>query len=357
MPSPLHPSRPDVPGPPDGAASALRTTGDAPGAVTRSLLADGSLALRADPDVWSGVEPWVPRIPPVEPDPERVRAWIRVERGGPAFDVPSREPAVDLCSVAGWPDGEGRVLLCAPRRWVSAVVDPAARRADVRLLPPLPAAEAAADGFQVEGFAGLTLAAAFLLGRLGRTLVHAGAVVAPDGRAWLLAGGTFSGKSTTCVSLIRGGWDYLADDNVVLGTGPDGVWVEGWPRRFNLDHGYAAGVSRGVRGRVDPDAFGPGRWRRAAPLGGLLFPRVEAEHPTALEPMTGVDALSGLLQQSPWLLGDPGTAHGVLTLLRQVAGMPAFALRLGTNSYRNPEQLQTVLVQAVARDGASGPLG
>lgn len=328
----------------------------APDAVTRSLLADGSLALRAHADVWDGVASWVPRVPPVAPDPARVRAWIRVERGDPAFERPARPPAVDLCSVAGWPDGDGRVLLCAPRRWVSAVVDPAGHRADVRLLPPAAAGEAAADGFQVEAFAGLTLAAAFLLGRLGRTLVHAGAVVAPDGRAWLLAGGTFSGKSTTCVSLIRGGWDYLADDTVVLGTGPDGVWVEGWPRRFNLDHGYATGVSQGVRGRVDPDAFGPGRWRRAAPLGGLLFPRVEAERPTALERMGGVDALSALLQQSPWLLGDPGTAPGVLALLRRVAGMPAFALRLGTDSYRNPEQLQTVLAVAVERDGASSPL-
>ena len=342
---------------PGGAAGEVRTTDGAPGSVTRSLLADGSLALRADADVWSSVEPWMPRIPPETPAPERVRAWVHVERGEPAFHAPARAPAMEMCSVAGWTDPTGRVLLRAPERWLSAVVDPAEQRAAVRLLPPRVETAAEKEAFRVVVFGGLTLAAAFLLGRLGRTLAHAGAVVAPDGRAWLLVGGTFSGKSSTCVSLIRGGWDYLADDNVVLGPGPDGVRVEGWPRRFNLDHGYASRASQGVRGRVDPEAFGPGRWRRAAPLGGLLFPRVEAELPTVLEPMSAVDALSGLLQQSPWLLADPGTAAGVLALLRRVAGMPAFGLRLGANCYGNPDQLQTVLAQAFERDGASSPMG
>ena len=336
-------SLPDVPAQPGGPAVA-----DAPGTVTRSLLADGSLAVRAHADVWSSVEPWMPRIPPEAPAPGRVRAWVHVERGEPAFHAPARAPAMEMCSVAGWTEPAGGVLLCAPQGWLSAVVDPVERRAAVRLLPPRVETAAEAEAFRLVMFGGLTLAAAFLLGRLGRTLVHAGAVVAPDGRAWLLVGGTFSGKSSTCVSLIRGGWDYLADDNVVLGPGPDGVWVEGWPRRFNLDHGYAVGASQGVRRRVDPEVFGPGRWRRSAPLGGLLFPRVEAELPTALEPMSGVDALSGLLHQSPWLLADPGTAVGVLALLQRVAGTPAYGLRLGADSYGNPEQLQTVLWQAVA---------
>ncbi|HEX6910455.1 MAG TPA: hypothetical protein VF142_08670 [Longimicrobium sp.] len=317
--------------------------------MTRSLLEDDSLALRVEPDAWSSVEPWVPRIPARAATPERARAWIEVEPGAPAFGVPTRPPAVDLCSVAGWPERTGEMLLCAPRGWVSAIVDPGAHHARVRLLPPGAPAEGEAEAFRVEAFATLTLAAAFLLGRLRRTLVHAGAVVAPDGRAWLLAGGTFSGKSTTCVSLIRGGWDWLADDNVVLNEGPRGLRVEGWPRRFNLDHGYAAGASQGVRSRVDPEAFGPGRWRRAAPLGGLLFPRVEAERPTALEPLSGVDALSGLLQQSPWLLGDPGTAQDVLALVRRAAAAPAFELRLGADSYRDPEQLQRLLVPAFER--------
>jgi hypothetical protein len=311
--------------------------------VVRALLEDGSLALHAEDRVWDSVAPWVPLLPAYAAD--GARALIHVESGDPGFQVPTRKPAIELRSVAGWTEASGRVLLCEPGRRLSAVVDPPAGRATVRLAGN----DDLTPTWQGEIMAGLTLAAAFLLGRLGRTLVHAGAVVAPDGRAWLLVGGTFSGKSTTCLNLIRQGWDYLSDDHVVLGPGPDGVRVEGWPRKFNLDLGYERGVSEGARRRVDPSAWGPGRWRRSAPLGGLLFPRVEVGSPTALEAMRGAGALSGLLRQSPWLMADPGTAAGVLGLLREAAGTAAFGLRLGADCYTARKQLLSVLEPAWRR--------
>lgn len=313
-----------------------------PGLVVRALLEDGSLSLHVDADLWGSVAAWVPLLPDCVSD--AARALIHVERGDPGFQVPTRKPEIELRSVAGWTDASGRALLCEPGGRLSAVVDPAAGRAIVRLAGN----DELTPAWQAEIMAGLTLAAAFLLGRLGRTLAHAGAVVAPDGRAWLLVGGTFSGKSTTCLNLIRRGWDYLSDDHVVLGPGPDGVRVEGWPRKFNLDLGYEGGVSAGVRRRVDASAWGPGQWRRAAPLGGVLFPRVEGPLPTMLEPLREADALVGVLAQSPWLLGDPQTAPAVLSLLRAVARAPRYRLRLGLDCYQDPKQLESVLTSAVA---------
>lgn len=312
------------------------------GIVVRALLADGSLALHADAGVWASVAPWVPLVPP-QPA-ESPRAVVHVERGDPGFDVPTREPVIQLRSVAGWTDASGRVLLCEPGRRLSAVIDASAGRATVRLAGN----EEMTPAWQAEIAAGLTLSAAFLLGRLERTLVHAAAVVAPDGRAWLLVGGTFSGKSTTCLNLIRRGWDYLADDHVVIGAAADGVQVEGWPRKFNLDQGYERGVSEGVRRRVDGSAWGPGRWRRAALLGGLLFPRVEGALPTALEPVREADAFVGLLAQSPWLLGDRETAPAVLSLLRRIVRLRGFRLRLGLDCYQDAAQLAEILTPAVA---------
>jgi hypothetical protein len=317
-------------------------------AVTRALLEDGSLALRADPGVWDAVEPWFPRVPVRAPAPGATRARLRVRAGEPAFAVPGAPPVLDLRGVLGWIRPSGEILLHGAGEGASAVVDPAAGRAEVRLEPT-----GERNGVPgVEMFAALTLVSAFLLGRLGRTLVHAAAVVAPDGRAWLLAGGTFSGKSTTCVGLIRAGWDYLADDHVVLGRGTGGALeVEGWPRRFNLDHGYAAGESVGARSRVDPASFGPGRWRRRAPLGGVLFPRVEAASTTATAALHPAGALSRLLQQSPWLLADAGAARSVLALLEEAARAPAFDLRLGADSYRDLVRLRAVLEPVVSAPG------
>ena len=318
--------------------------------VARSLLEDGSLGFRADAETWPAVEPWVPRIPPREPAPGEVRAWIDVRAGEPAFAAPAEPPALELRTVEGWVRPSGEILLLGPAGRVSATVAPAARRADVRLRDPA----AAPETLGVEIMAALTLASAFLLGRLARTLVHAGAIVAPGGTAWLLAGGTFSGKTTTCVNLIRAGWDWLADDHVILARGVGGIEVEGWPRRFNLDHGYSSGSSLGVRSRVEPEGLGPGRWRRSAPLGGLLFPRVEAGSATALEPLHPAGALSRLLQQSPWLLADPGAAPAVLALLQDAARAPAFQLRLGRDSLGDATRLQDLLAAAAESAGGGG---
>lgn len=311
--------------------------------VTRALLEDGALALRVAAEAWPAVAAWVPRLPARAPAPGEARAWIEVEAGPPVFEVPVEPPTLHMRVAEGWLRPSGQLLVCEPRRRVSAVADPAALRATVRVDAPGDTA-----GLGVEIFEGLTLSAALLLGRLGRTLVHGAAVVPPGGGAWLLAGGSFSGKSTTCITLIRGGWDYLADDHVVLEPAPGGgVRVEGWPRKFNLDHGYQAGASQGVRGRVDPALFGPGRWRPAAPLAGLLFPRVDAGLPTALEPVAPADALSRLLGQSPWLLADAGAAPAVLALLERAARTPAWELRLGRDCYRDPDALQHVLLQRI----------
>ncbi len=313
------------------------------GGTLRPLLEDGALVLRAEADAWDDVESWMPRIPAAEPDPARIRALMEVARGSPAFAPPPGPPFVELVSVGGWAHPSGRLLLSSPEGHLSAVVDAAARTARVRLAP----ADALPEGFGVEISAGLTLAAACLLPRLDRTLVHAAAIVAPGGTAWLLPAGTFSGKTTTCVNLIRLGWDYLSDDHVVLGRGADGIAVEGWPRRFNLDTGYERGRSAGVRARVEPETFGPGRWRRTAPLGGLLFPRVRPERPTELSPASAADALAGLLQQSPWLLADPPAAPAVLALLQEAARAPSFRLELGLDTYRDGARLAEVLSPAL----------
>ena len=311
--------------------------------MRRRLLEDGSLEIRATAAVRDRVEPWLPRLPGTAPQgPPRARIEVSAQDG--EFDRPDAPPLIQLGSVDGWSLPQGRILLHSAKAGLSGVVDPAAMRSEIRFGPVVGSPEAE----RVEVFAILTLATAFLLGRLGRTLVHGAAVVPPDGKAWLLVGGTFSGKTTSCVNLIRHGWDYLTDDHIVLADGPGGLWIEGWPRRFNLDEGYSAGRSVGIRIRVDPERFGPGRWRRTAPVRGLLFPTVRPGAPTALASASPRQGLPLLLRQSPWLLADPGTAGDVLGLLTSAALLPSFNLTLGEDSYRAGERLAALLRSAEA---------
>ena len=194
--------------------------------------------------------------------------------------------------------------------------------------------EAAADLYSM-----LTVSAALLLAGLGRALVHAAAVVAPDGGAWLLAGDARSGKSTTCATLASAGWGYLSDDQVILEAREDGVYVEGWLRSFHLDANGEGSEPTGERREIQPAELGFGGWRRSAPLAGVILPAVSPREPTLLTPIAAPDALAGLVRQSPWLLACPDTAATTFAVLSRAAEGGAYTLRLGLDTYRQPARL------------------
>jgi hypothetical protein len=332
----------------DAAASLTRPPAPR-GAARTLLLEDGSLALTADRRVMDVVGAWLPLHSRPAPSRHRAAALIRARAGAPSFAVPEGAPTMDLYGVRAWvsPEDHHAVLADLHGR-IGGRVEPGPLRATIHVDPAAPPPDPR------DVFATFTIAAAMLLTRLGRALVHAGAVVAPGGGAWLLPASSFSGKSTTCATLIRGGWNYLGDDQVVLGEGPEGeVRAEGWPRPFHLDLGYTEGSSRGVRSRVDPGGLGPGRWQRSAPVAGLLFPRVEAELETTLLPLHPAAAFVLLLRQSPWILADGDGAAPVLALLERVAALPCYELRLGRDGYGDSARLQRAVEPALAAPAAA----
>jgi hypothetical protein len=309
-----------------------RTT--APG-LHRILLEDGSLVVHADADGEAQLRHWLPRLP-----------------GSPTAASGGVRASIDLRVVDGAPDAPNPPLsppalalgpFHARDQTVVGVIDFSRLRAEIGVSRAVAATERPHPGV----YSALTLSAALLLNRMRRALLHGAAVAAPDGRAWLLVGDAFAGKTTTTVNLIAAGWAYLSDDHVVLGRGADGLpSVEGWPRAFHLDRGYRSGVPTGEREAVDPSDFGADRWRRSAPIAGVFFPTVIADEPTRIAPIAPADALARLIRQSPWLLADRSVAGDVLALLSDIASRPAFALRLGRDCYRDPDRLLAVLATA-----------
>jgi len=301
--------------------------------VTHVLLRDGALRLEAAPDLLPLLTNWLPLLTYAERAPDPHGSVVRVVRGDP-LPPPAAPPALRLGTADAWVEGDVAVL-AGRAAGCSGSVDLRAGRAELRAPPG-----AAGDEARWELYSMASLACALLLNRMGRTLAHAAGVVAPDGGAWLLVGDTHAGKSTTAANLLRCGWGYVSDDNVVLARGSKGIEVEGWPRHFHMDEGWEAGAPLGRRGAVDPRERWPGQWTDAAPLAGLLFPRVEPAQPTALARCPPGEALAALLRQSPWLLADRGSAPAVLALLRDAAARPAFTLRLGLDSYADPPLLE-----------------
>jgi hypothetical protein len=320
--------------------------------VVRPLLHDGRLRVEAHPRLLPMLTRWLPLLPhdtPADPAGSVIRVL-------PTADAPPRAPephrTLQLGGVDAWVDGDFAVFAGGPEAWGAVAL--ADGVAELRVAE---GAEASV-GAMWALYSACTLSAALLLGRMGRALAHAAAVAPPDGLAWLLVGDARAGKTTTCANLTTAGWRYLSDDHVVLYRDGDGrVAVEGWPRPFHLDVGYDGGTVERERGETDPRERWPGGWQRTAPLGGMLFPRVEADAPTMLERAQAGTALAGLLRQSPWLLADRPAAPRVLDLLRDTALLPAHGLRLGLDTYTQPARLAEIVgaaVEGAAVDKAAG---
>src|SRR5438445_220160 len=239
-------------------------------------------------------ERWVPEEPGGATSHRATGALIDVRCSTrPAPRCPTAA-TFSLGSVRAWVDEpRGVVRLGGALASSGGAVSLATRRAQLRV------DAASGDRAATDLYSMLTIAAALLVAGLGRALVHAAAVLAPDGAAWLLVGDARAGKSTTCANLARGGggggWGFLSDDQVVLAATEQGIVVEGWLRSFHLDEGWERGEVSGRRRAIHPGALGLGGRQRAAPLAGMLLPVVEPAQPTPLAPSSAGPALAALV--------------------------------------------------------------
>jgi hypothetical protein len=143
--------------------------------------------------------------------------------------------------------------------------------------------------------------------------------------------------------LVRGGWGWLADDQVVVHRSSRGLVAEGWPRAPNLDAGYQEGMITGKRHGVALGTFGATPLAGEHPLGGVILPAVEAQSATRVEKATSAEGFVSLVRQSPWLLADAASAPRLNELLAAVATLPTARLTLGRDSYGRGAVLTGVL--------------
>jgi hypothetical protein len=273
-------------------------------------------------------------------------ALVRVVRHRcPRPDAPAEEPDVRHGSARCWMDDEREVALIhgAAGGWATVTLG----RGVAEVVAPSLEDHGAvsADAAAADLRAMCTIAVGLLAGRRDGVLVAASAVIAPDGGGWLLVGQANSGKSTTAAQLVTAGWGYLADEEVLLHAGNAGsVWLEGWPRALPLDgmwpygRGMASGTGR-PRAGGEPSGLARARWRRTAPLAGILATQLAPDLPTQLSRATPDSSLAAMVRATPWLLADQASTRYELGLLRSATRAPAWQLRLGRDTHGDVARL------------------
>ncbi len=262
--------------------------------------------------------------------------------GDPPADLDDRPPwhQPDLELRAGPPLGDVRV------RWLRApalgVVPAAGTTARVVL------SEAALAERDLCARSFLTAVVVVLLRRGGWHHVHAATAVDPRGRAWLIAGDSGAGKSTTAALLATRGWRVGGDDLSFLTGSGDGVHAVAARAPIRLRPGGLQLLGRAADRAAErkpgffPEELG-GAWVQRIRPDVIALP-ILGDGPTTAVPLPPRDVLSELVRWSAWVALEPDLAQSHLDLLARLAGQASgYRVMLGTDLFRPGDRLMELV--------------
>ena len=180
----------------------------------------------------------------------------------------------------------------------------------------------------------LPTALAHLLGAHGRVVLHAGAVLGPDGGAVVIVGPSGAGKSTLVYAARQHGRPVVADDLVVAALRSNRLEVTGIPRPLAVATAPGEESPSGSR-RLDHDARGrfevaldpaPG-WHPATALVVVGHSDVPAGEVRGLEGPSAWD----LVAASCPGIGEPERLRRGLSVLAALSRLPGWRLHHGSD--------------------------
>jgi hypothetical protein len=190
----------------------------------------------------------------------------------------------------------------------------------------------------------------FLLRRAGWHHVHGGTAVDPQGRGWLFAGNSRSGKSTTTALVGSRGWAVGTDDIAFLAPRGDRVEARAFRSRIALRPGgqellaLAGGAALPDRGKVGywPDELG-GTWAPRVEPEIVVFTTVGGDF-TQAEPLSPGQTLAELVRWSAWVVVEPALADEHLGLLTRLGRQSrAYRMSLGRDLFNHPDLLSELI--------------
>jgi len=204
------------------------------------------------------------------------------------------------------------------------------------------------------------------LRRAGLYQFHAACVLpeddANDRSAILLVGDSGCGKSTLTATLVRTGWSFVTDDNLMLSDSAAGIEAWALRRYFTFDEAtldacnllsFKESIGGRVPGKTEKfrfyarDAF-PGKFVANCFPGAIIFPTVTSETQSRIEPLKQGDALARLIRQCPWATCDAAAAPLHLQALTKLARQTrSYTLFAGRDVFADPTSLPELISESL----------
>ena len=181
---------------------------------------------------------------------------------------------------------------------------------------------------------------ASLLRMKGRYFIHA-AGLAENGKGVIIPGSSASGKTTLSLALVRGGFQFLGDDRLLIEQAADGFRMFGFLESVNVTD-ETISVFPELQ-RLPEKAFGnsprkknfrveqvyPDSTLESCIPQLLLFPKIVDESASRVEPMPKMEAVVALLPHSLLVLDKEVARSHFQLLCRMVQRMRCYKLYFG----------------------------
>ena len=169
-----------------------------------------------------------------------------------------------------------------------------------------------------------------VLRRCGAYAFH-GAGVIPPGHddALLITGPSGCGKTTLTLQLAACGWNYLADDTLILTNSHESIEAHALRKFFGLTRDTIGALqlsqvatvatAASTKVRVAPqDLFSSSQIQRARAT-AIIFPKITGNSKSEVRRLTNAEAMTKLLRLSPWAGYDKPTAPQYVRFLATLA--------------------------------------
>lgn len=168
--------------------------------------------------------------------------------------------------------------------------------------------------------------------------------------AYLITGDSGSGKTTTSLSLVREGFQYVSDDSLFLSDSKGEITVSPMYQYFHVDEdlskhfpeisgGKAPKIPEGTKVPIDISRFYPGSFIPVLRPDVIIFPKIISEERSMLNPLSQTESYKKLLKQTS-LPADKNISRDQLRILEKlVKQTKGFELLSGRDIYEDSKLL------------------